>query len=679
MTMALALRVFLKSCVSVVPALVAIFLSFNVNADWVSTANGYECTSGTCDFFCDVANECEDQTFIASHSATKATITCSGENSCLDTVFYLAASNDNGITCLGLNSCKNAEINVGVPDSGVITAPVPNTFLQSDFFGLIQEFSLSCLDDSTCVDMNIVSYYEIADQDIFCMGGDATNSCNNVNINAQSTEGDISITCEKSTSCTAVAFTTAAPTAGCIGTFCSPGVTHLSNPAPTPDLDADGVLDAEDLCPLGMSSITDVNTDGCDDGLETPDTDGDGVSDLLDGRILEWSGPIFFGDFFNEANWEDNGGVTAADVVNPSQVIGREIIMSNIAVNLPDNTDIFLGLGNSLTVNSGTLGAGVNTNFHPLSVGGGGSASILVKSTTNFNFGLAWDIAFRLEGSGRIISANSDFDSDTGVLGKTTTVDFVGGKTRAMFSNISVSNAETMLAKFSVDGATAVLNDNIIIKANGELGSMLLPDFDGDGIGGHEDNCPFSVVVNTDFDGDGCDDVVEDADDDADGVIDDFDQCVTEDFNLSADFDADGCDDANEDLDDDNDGKLDSEGDVCLTEDGHLSIDFDDDGCDDADEDTDLDNDGVPNSLDQCFTADFHLSADLDGDGCDDADEDKDDDNDGALDTEDAFPNDPERSKKKKSPDSGSLFYLLALSMYVLRKRHSKSMHDCSF
>lgn len=664
--MSLACRTFLKSCVLSASIFMTANFVCSAHADWQNTANVYQCTSGSCALSCTAANECEGYTFIASQGATNASITCFGESACLNTVFYLAASNENKITCLGTDSCKNSDINVGVPNSGVIVDPVPNSFFQRDFFGLINKFQLNCSGDSSCVSTDIISYYQITAQTIFCTA--ETDACKDLIVNAFSTVGDVSISCEETNSCNNVAFTTAAVTSACVGDYCS-SVTHTENAVPTPDVDGDGVLDVNDLCPTGMSVITDVApSDGCDDVEEKPDFDNDGVPDVVDGQTLEWDGPIFFGDFFNEDNWKDKGLATAADVINPSKVIGREIVMANVALNLPDNTDIFLGQGNSLTITGTTLGAGINTNFYPLPTIGG-NALIKVKGTSTFNFGLAWDITLTLEGSSRVVSANTDFNSDTGVLGKNTTINFVGGKTRAIFSTINTHDVKTMLAKFFINGDAAVLDNNIIIKQNDASGSIVLPDFDGDGFGGNEDNCPNSVSVTTDFDGDGCDDIAEDNDDDGDGVADDFDACVTADFSLSADFDFDGCDDNDEDLDDDNDGKLDTL-DACVTVDGNLSADVDDDGCDDADEDKDIDNDGVLNEFDQCFTQDFNLSADNDKDGCDDADEDKDDDNDGVLDKDDAFPNDSSRTIKGKSGGGGgSLFYLLGLSAWVLRKR----------
>lgn len=98
------------------------------------------------------------------------------------------------------------------------------------------------------------------------------------------------------------------------------------------------------------------------------------------------------------------------------------------------------------------------------------------------------------------------------------------------------------------------------------------PDTDGDGVPDHHDSCPRSSVCvgsdcvprwssgsTTDFDGDGCEDGIEDSDKDNDGVPDLHDECpyTPQEYafvsNLASDFDGDGCADGLEDHDDDND------------------------------------------------------------------------------------------------------------------------------
>jgi len=150
-------------------------------------------------------------------------------------------------------------------------------------------------------------------------------------------------------------------------------------------------------------------------------------------------------------------------------------------------------------------------------------------------------------------------------------------------------------------------------------------------------------------------DLVDD-DDDADGVVDNVDDCLWSQwyqfdtttsslFTLDYDLDGDGCFNA-EDTDDDGDSIID-EMDDCPT---GLTIggDLDGDGCKDA-EDLDIDGDGYSKNIEsQCGTSDFDPNSrpigeewDLDGDSICDA-MDPDDDGDGVTDTMDRFPKNPE-------------------------------------
>ena len=152
-------------------------------------------------------------------------------------------------------------------------------------------------------------------------------------------------------------------------------------------------------------------------------------------------------------------------------------------------------------------------------------------------------------------------------------------------------------------------------------------DDDDDSILDENDSCPlgetgWSSWVYTDFDGDGCLDNTEDLDDDGDGICDEnnndgncnissisYDLCPTSSLefmsNTQTDNDGDGCEDVTEDLDDDNDGYYDSDDD-CPLENGlstELLI-----GC------LDSDSDGFSDKID-AFPVDSSQWNDTDGDG----------------------------------------------------------------
>ena len=152
-------------------------------------------------------------------------------------------------------------------------------------------------------------------------------------------------------------------------------------------------------------------------------------------------------------------------------------------------------------------------------------------------------------------------------------------------------------------------------------------DDDDDSILDENDSCPlgetgWSSWVYTDFDGDGCLDNIEDLDDDGDGICDEnnndencnissisYDLCPASSLefmsNTQTDNDGDGCEDVTEDLDDDNDGYYDSDDD-CPLENGlstELLI-----GC------LDSDSDGFSDKID-VFPVDSTQWNDTDGDG----------------------------------------------------------------
>ncbi len=170
-------------------------------------------------------------------------------------------------------------------------------------------------------------------------------------------------------------------------------------------------------------------------------------------------------------------------------------------------------------------------------------------------------------------------------------------------------------------------------------------DWDDDGVLNTEDACSEGEVgwtssLETDYDGDGCNDDLEDPDDDNDGKHDNLDNCpkgIMVWTVLTVDVDEDGCRDIDEDLDDDNDGVNDSEDLYPLDplewadSDSDSYPDNSDAFPNDPTEWSDYDSDGTGDNSD-IFPFDGTEWADHDGDGTGD-NADLDDDNDGTPDT----------------------------------------------
>ena len=186
------------------------------------------------------------------------------------------------------------------------------------------------------------------------------------------------------------------------------------------------------------------------------------------------------------------------------------------------------------------------------------------------------------------------------------------------------------------------------------IGDLCDLDEDGDSIPNIEDLCPrdlalWDSVEFNDWDRDGCQDSINDLDDDNDAKLDmvgstQFDMCPKgyrnwDAMNISLDHDQDGCHDDEEDLDDDGDG-FDDIFDLCprgLVGPVLPSQDFDSDGCVDGAEDVDDDADGVLNEADICPRT--PLSTIVDGAGC--SAQQADTDSDGVLNDNDLCPSSP--------------------------------------
>ena len=182
-------------------------------------------------------------------------------------------------------------------------------------------------------------------------------------------------------------------------------------------------------------------------------------------------------------------------------------------------------------------------------------------------------------------------------------------------------------------------------------------DTDTDGFVDQRDNCPnTSNAGQEDLDGDLIGDVC-DLDEDGDGIANIDDGCPRDlalwDSTEMNDWDRDGCQDSINDLDDDNDLMLDMIGsnqlDMCPK--GYrdwaatnASLDHDQDGCHDDEEDADDDGDGFDDIFDLCprgLVGPVLPSQDFDADGCVDGEEDVDDDADGVLNEADVCPRTP--------------------------------------
>ena len=223
--------------------------------------------------------------------------------------------------------------------------------------------------------------------------------------------------------------------------------------------------------------------------------------------------------------------------------------------------------------------------------------------------------------------------------------------------NTSTAGGSSPLDLYTIDLLSDADNDQILdiddSLPNGEtdfdgdgIADIIDNDDDNDGVLDIEDAFPLNASETTDTDNDGIGNNA-DTDDDNDGVSDDLDAFPL-DASESIDTDNDGIGN-NADTDDDQDGVLDV--DDAFPLDTSETTDTDNDGIGNN-ADTDDDNDGVSDDLD-AFPLDASESIDTDNDGIGN-NADTDDDQDGALDLDDAFPLDTSESKDTDSDGIGN-------------------------
>ena len=424
------------------------------------------------------------------------------------------------------------------------------------------------------------------------------------------------------------------------------------------DFDRDGILNDNDDCSFGKigwisSSVTDHDSDGCEDASEDQDDDNDGIEDSQDNcnSPLNWES--------NSINDYDSDGCddSSEDMDDDNDGIGD--VDDNCQTGLlswqSDSSSDYDSDGcKDVEEDSDDDNDGIQDNLDTCSKG---TLNWISDSTTD------------TDGDGcRDIDEDDDDDSD-GVFDSTD--DCIAGVSNWVSDSTTDYDSDGCRDSDEDDDDDS---DNIIdlndYCQTGKLGwtSTGSNDYDSDGCFDDEedddddndnvsdtlDSCARGSLnwisnQSTDYDSDGCKDNDEDNDDDNDSVFDILDDCSTGTLgwnsSSSSDYDSDGCQDSSEDSDDDNDGILDltdscSDGVMGWT--SNEVLDKDGDGCRDLDEDTDDDNDGIEDASDQCSAGETNWtsnsSLDYDTDGCRDLDDDSDDDNDGIPDLEDSCP-----------------------------------------
>ena len=464
-----------------------------------------------------------------------------------------------------------------------------------------------------------------------------------------------------------------------------------------PDIDGDGVLNAEDAFPRDASESVDTDGDGIGNNAD-PDDDGDGVADADDAFPLNAAEHADTdGDGTgNNADLDDDGdGVadvdddfpldasasSATDADGDGWPVGQDSDDSDAsapATAFVDSDGDGMADSGGLTPDSDDDNDGVADvdDAFPLdaseSVDTDGDGTGNIADTDDDGDGVAdADDAFPLDASESVdtdhdgIGNNADSDDDNdGLADSSETGTNATGTSCALLRDCDGDGRMDGSDAFPADASEwrdhdgdgtgdnadtdddndGVLDSDDAYPLDGSR-STVETDTDGDGFGDSGDNCPNDAnPLQTDRDGDSAGDAC-DTDIDGDGVL-----------NASDAFPLDPA----RDTDTDADGLAD----VVYVVSGGVRVDADGDSNPDVDStafaDDDDDNDGVADGSD-AFPLDAAESADSDGDGVgdnsdafpNDATETTDSDGDGVGDNADAFPNDATESADSDADSVG--------------------------
>ncbi len=281
-----------------------------------------------------------------------------------------------------------------------------------------------------------------------------------------------------------------------------------------------------------------------------------------------------------------------------------------------------------------------------IAVSSDGNSGVVVMSSTS-SFSVASDAFSPLGFNDSIVAV---FDSNNGnwlrgFFAGSTANDWPAGMGVSTAGQVVVGGLFADTIDFASTGGSSHTSSSDFAPYIWAMNGVMATDSDGDGVSDEEDNCPTDSnpgQEDHDMDGEGdeCD-----YDDDNDTILDNSgDDCPlgeigwvstsdAMDKNSSTDWDLDGCKDLVEDDDIDNDD-VSNDLDDCIrslwdhtvlirpTWVSNMSNDIDGDGCRDADEDDDDDGDGVLDGFDSCptiagtSTMGNHLGCpDDDGDG----------------------------------------------------------------